>query len=318
MNELFFSCDWGTSAFRLRLIDAASLTSLSESYSDEGVASVYAKWQQDNGKTDRVLFYRAVLQRHIETIAASVSHALGKLPIVVSGMASSTIGIKELPYKHLPFSLSGFDLDYEIINGTEHFTNPLVLVSGARTEHDVMRGEETQLAGCAQQGNNGQQVYVFPGTHSKHVYVQNGYAVAFETYMTGEFFQLLSQNSILAQSVFAGIDIEVQENKAAFEQGVLDSQHHHVLHAAFMVRTNQLFQRFSKKENYWYLSGLLIGSELAVLLQKMNPAITIVADGSIAQSYRSAFKALGMEVGVLGVTVALVTAHAGILKRAIN
>lgn len=214
-----------------------------------------------------------MLQRHINNIETRIDASLADVPIVVSGMASSTIGIQELPYKQLPFLASGNDLHYEIIAGTEQFSNAIILVSGARTERDVMRGEETQLAGCAQQWNNERQVFVFPGTHSKHIYVQNGYAINFETYMTGEVFGLLSQNSILSKSVLAGSDIRDKEDKAAFEQGVLDSRHQHLLHAAFMVRTNDLFQRFSKEQNYWYLSGLLIGAELAVLLQKTSTSL---------------------------------------------
>ena len=30
-----------------------------------------------------------------------------------------------------------------------------------------------------------------------------------------------------------------------------------------MVRTNQLFEKYSGEENYYYLSGLLIGNELS-------------------------------------------------------
>jgi 2-dehydro-3-deoxygalactonokinase len=35
-----------------------------------------------------------------------------------------------------------------------------------------------------------------------------------------------------------------------------------ILRAAFLVRTNQLLAKLSKKENYFYLSGLMIGAEI--------------------------------------------------------
>lgn len=58
MNDSFLSCDWGTSSFRLRLIDAATLQPKVESNSDEGVASVFEKWQQDKGKKAEAIFIR--------------------------------------------------------------------------------------------------------------------------------------------------------------------------------------------------------------------------------------------------------------------
>ncbi len=63
-----------------------------------------------------------------------------------------------------------------------------------------MRGEETQLIGCLKSGKQ-DGFFIFPGTHSKHVEVEDGMVKDFKTYMTGEFFELLSQKSILLNSV---------------------------------------------------------------------------------------------------------------------
>lgn len=315
MNNIFLSCDWGTSAFRLRLIDAATLQSKVESQSDEGVAKVWDNWQQDKNNGNRILFYQAVLHRHIAILQATQNYSLAGVPVVVSGMASSSIGLKELPYKRLPFLLSGSDLYYEVIGSSGQFAHPIILISGARTENDVMRGEETQLAGCVQEGSF-DGVYIFPGTHSKHIHVANGYATHFKTYMTGEFFSLLAQNSILSKSVAAGGAVDDRENRAAFEQGVLDGKAQNLLHASFMVRTNDLLQRFSKEANYWYLSGLLLGTELAALLQTGTTAVTIVAGGPMATSYTLAAKLLHIKAGQVDVTEALIKAHAAIFKRA--
>ncbi len=76
MSALFLSCDWGTSNFRLRLINTVSLASVSESFSGDGVAHVYNEWQQDKAATARIHFYQAVLRRHINKIEAAVGHSL--------------------------------------------------------------------------------------------------------------------------------------------------------------------------------------------------------------------------------------------------
>jgi 2-dehydro-3-deoxygalactonokinase len=317
MSTLFLSCDWGTSSFRLRLIDTATLQAKAESISDEGVANVFEEWQQRGDKSERLHFYQSVLRRHIAKMEAELNCDLNALPIVISGMASSTIGIMELPYKPLPFLATGKDLYYKVINITKQFRHTILLVSGARTERDVMRGEETQLAGCVQEVADQKQVFVFPGTHSKHVTVENGYATSFETYMTGEFFHLLSENSILSKSVLAGGTLERGENGFAFQEGVLDSRHQNLLHDCFMVRTNDLFQRFSKEQNFWYLSGLIIGAELNASLQKAAGSTTIVGQGSIASSYKLASETLGLEtVGTVDVNKALARAHFMILQQA--
>src|SRR5450432_1404958 len=123
-------------------------------------------------------------------------------------MASSTLGMVELPYKELPFLADGSDLRVETIYANGLFHHDVLLISGARTGDDVMRGEETQLVGCALGAGYatqaGEQVFIFPGTHSKHVVVREGRVIAFKTYMTGEFFELLSKKSILAGDVEAG------------------------------------------------------------------------------------------------------------------
>lgn len=311
------SCDWGTSNFRLRLIDTATLGVILSSQSDEGVAKVFEQWQQAGEPTDRILFYQNIIQQHVGALERLAGRSLAGVPIVASGMASSSIGMMALPYQQLPFFVAGADLLHKVIEAGAAFDHRTILLSGARTEKDVMRGEETQLAGCVTEIENGAQVFIFPGTHSKHISVAKGFANHFTTYMTGEFFQLLSTNSILSNSVAQNNALHEGAHTAAFQKGVSDGSSHHLLHQGFMVRTNDLFQRYSKEENYWYLSGLLIGAELNALRQiPPECAITIVGSGTMVTLYRLALEALGMQpAGVVDVTEALIRAHALILDK---
>ena len=72
--------------------------------------------------------------------------SLNGTTVVLSGMASSSIGLVELPYSKLPFRTNGEDLITEQI---QHQNNPLLVISGASTTDDVMRGEENK--GIAEQ-----------------------------------------------------------------------------------------------------------------------------------------------------------------------
>lgn len=66
-----------------------------------------------------------------------------------------------------------------------------------------MRSEEVQLIGAVegQKDSAAETGYIFPGTHFKHIYVQRKQVTDFKTYMTGEYFELLSQKNILRESV---------------------------------------------------------------------------------------------------------------------
>src|SRR5678815_25631 len=107
------------------------------------------------------------------------------IPIVISGMASSSIGIRELDYSSIPFPVSGTSANTEWIQ-TSTLKNPVLLVSGVRTDDDVMRGEETQLTGLLhliQIEKASKHLFILPGTHSKHIVVDQGNVIDLKTYM---------------------------------------------------------------------------------------------------------------------------------------
>ena len=113
-------------------------------------------------------------------------------PILISGMASSSIGWRELPYACLPFPLDGSGARWQEIERVgEH---RVFVFSGLAAESDVLRGEETEVLGLAAGGAlapfREQALLVLPGTHSKHVRIEAGSITGFSTYMTGELFEV--------------------------------------------------------------------------------------------------------------------------------
>jgi 2-dehydro-3-deoxygalactonokinase len=313
-KELFLSCDWGTSSFRLRLIAVPESGVLAEVSDSRGIAAAYALWNEKGGNADdRFLFYQGIIRENIDKLQQQTQVSLSGMPLVISGMASANIGMMDLPYKRLPFSLDGSDLITHALPATNSFLYDTYIISGARSDNDVMRGEEVQLIGSVVDGHK-EHVYVFPGTHSKHVYTQDNQAIAVNTYMTGEMFHLLSTKSILASSISGGVSFQDKNMQQAFAKGVKESVALNPLHAFFLVRTNDLFRTMSKEENYYYLSGLLIGLELAALNDRMD--ITLVSDDKIKDLYLSAFKIAGINnCQHMGVNEALIRGHYRILSR---
>ena len=291
----FLSCDWGTSAFRLRLVERETLKILAETHSSEGNAATAERWKQTGQPpAQRVDFYLAIIQGNVKKLEDTLKTSLDDVPVVISGMASSTVGMMELPYRPLPFATDGTDLATKLLPATAAFRHAALLISGVKSEDDVMRGEEVQLVGCRFEDSDAEQLFLHPGTHAKHVMVQHGQAISLKTYMTGEFFSLLSTGGILAASVEEGGKLDEGDNLRWFETGVRASQQANLLHNAFLVRTNDLFKRASKRENYFYLSGLLIGSECRDLLGHLPAGITLAGEPHLVAHYGAALRVLGI------------------------
>jgi 2-dehydro-3-deoxygalactonokinase len=315
----FLSCDWGTTSFRLRLVEIANARVIAEENSNHGIAKVFEMWKQSGeSASTRFYFYCNVVSRHMETLKNKLSVSLEGFPIVISGMACSTFGMVDLPYADVPFSTDGSDLITELVAADNNFKHHMIFISGAKTESDVMRGEETQLVGCLH--DKGEQLFIFPGTHSKHITVSNGKAVDIKTYMTGEFFELLSAKSILAASVEGDTDITNEKSRTAFEAGLKESLRSNLLHSSFTVRTNYLFHKLTQPENYHYLSGLLIGTEMKEVTANVGD-ITLVSSSHLNSQYETAFNLIvnnSRELRIQNAGQALIVGQLKMLNRVFN
>jgi len=297
MNK-FLSCDWGTSSFRLRLVNTTELFVEAEEKNNKGIFSCYTAWKQreNNDEEARLYFFLNILLKQIRLLELKINQSLSGFPVVISGMASSNIGMMPLPYAAMPFAIDGAGLVCRQFKQNKNFGHDVLLISGIRSDDDVMRGEETQLIGCAGQheDNPEEKLFIFPGTHSKHISVKNNQAVAFNTYMTGEFFALLSEKSILGSTVEKPDGPQTDAGMRSFLKGVSDSAQSNLLHNCFKVRTNNLFSKLTNTENYNYLSGLIIATELRELLYYDPIQIYLCAGSDLQAYYNEALAELGL------------------------
>lgn len=287
----FISCDWGTSSFRLRLIAAGGFSVVAEVKQKDGNAAM-DKAFRENGGRDRVGYYMDYLGEQLRALEEAHGKLLKGLPVLISGMASSTIGMKELPYKPLPFALDGSDLEMESLGETDG-GNEVFLISGVCTPDDVMRGEEVQIVGSEIGESAELQLMIHPGTHAKHVEIRDGQVTGFRTYMTGELFGLLSEKSILAGSVKKPEDHSGADD-AAFREGVRTGHDSNIVHSLFLVRTARLFEKHSPEANFRYLSGLLIGHELRAVPEDFAGTLYLAGDEALVHEYRLALETLGI------------------------
>jgi 2-dehydro-3-deoxygalactonokinase len=314
--KLFFSCDWGTSMFRLRLVDATDARIVSEIKTGYGIAAAFESWKQNGqDQNERISFYQDYLFDQVKKIATSFNGSPDNAPIVISGMASSSIGMQELPYKNIPFRCDGSDLVIHTIPSKKDMPSQII-ISGVRSEVDVIRGEETILAGCDIEAGDTEQLFILPGTHSKHITVKDGWVQNITTYMTGDLFDLLSNKSILSASVKKE-DGEQNNNNGFFAEGVRKGLTSQLMNSIFHVRTNQLFGKASPVQNYHYLSGLLIGHELKELSRNRHTPVTLVCSAALKKAYMIALEILELnrQLQYKDADVALIDGQRKILSR---
>ncbi len=255
--------DWGTSSLRAARLDAAGGV-LEEMSAPLGIlnvpngdfagvfASLFADWMKPSGSV-----------------------------CLISGMAGSRQGWVEAPYVACPAGP-------EQLARHLHWIEPgrIALVPGLSVERgevpDVMRGDEVQIFGAMRLAGLTEGLFVLPGTHSKWATVAGGRVTGFRTFMTGEFYGLLSRHSILSRT----LDADAPLDEATFLRGVARaSEGNGLLHDAFGVRALALFGRLSPVQSASYLSGLLIGDELR---HAATAACDVIAIGAPALTARYA------------------------------
>ncbi|SHF59697.1 2-dehydro-3-deoxygalactonokinase [Arenibacter palladensis] len=282
LPEKFISCDWGTSNFRLRLVETHSLKILSEVRTDMGIKKSYHSYKQQK-KLSQQAFFADYLLAQLEKLGVQEA---GKDFLVASGMLSSSIGMRELDYCKFPISFTGEGLISNLI-AMGHDLN-LLLVSGARTNNDVMRGEEIQAIGLSDYlPKSGKGILLLPGTHSKHIQFNDGRFMDFTTYMTGELFEVIGKHSILSASVEESPWSPLY--KDVFLKGVQKGVDNQQMASLFSIRANSLIHKSSNVENYYFLSGMLIGAELSHLKGR-SETVYLAVTGIQNELYQLALK----------------------------
>ena len=264
MNTEWIAVDWGTSNLRAWVFDQDGQT-FQKLSSDQGMGTL---------ATDE---FEAVLLSLIDPFLSDT-----KTPVICCGMVGAKQGWSEAPYATVPCApptaltavkVSAQDprLDVRTLPGLQQ-PEPA----------DVMRGEETQIAGYLALNPNFDGTLCLPGTHTKWVQISAGEVVSFRTFMTGELFALLSQHSVLRHSVGGSPDQE------AFKSAVQDAlaRPQQLASRLFGIRANGLLHGTDQAASTGALSGQLIGAELAAAKPYwLGQAVTLIGDQSLCDLY---------------------------------
>lgn len=275
LSDPWIAVDWGTTRLRAWLMDGAAQRDLAQS--ELGMAGL-----------KRDAFAPALKALVNDWVSTS-----GAKQVVACGMVGSRQGWVEAPYRSVPsdpsagapvsVADSGIGLEVWVLPGLRQ-DNPA----------DVMRGEETQIAGYLGLNPEFDGVLCLPGTHTKWAQISAGEVVSFRTYMTGELFSALQTHTVLKHSLTApGWDED------AFDSAVTQALAHPQRLAAdlFGLRAENLLNGTSAAATRARLSGLLIGAELAGARPYwLGTEVAIIGADDLARAYARALQLQGQTV----------------------
>jgi len=196
-------------------------------------------------------------------------------PILMSGMIGSRQGWIEANYATCPAGVGELAaLSVSVPDVPAARIVPGVRTAAATGRNDVMRGEEVQILGALKLAGMDEAVACLPGTHSKWAKADRAAITDFSTAMTGEVFDLLCKHSILGKLMAP----RAEDDLETFRRGVKrTAQNGGLLNHLFAVRADGLFGDVAPESLEDYLSGILIGAEIAEMSRLYRATASPVA-----------------------------------------
>lgn len=236
----WIAVDWGTSFFRAYLIENDFVSDKIET--NDGMK--FIKQKNFENKFINLIQKWLVKNKKIEVLA--------------SGMLGARQGWIEAPYEKAPCNLNNLNYVSPLINDNRL---SLKIFSGVSQSNppDVMRGEETQVAGFFNKNKNFRGSVCLPGTHSKWIRVNNNFIEKFKTYMSGELFQVISENTVLLHSLKSE---KIEKNEFLNSANKIFQNPENLTNALFQIRADDLINSRGPVIYKSRLSGYLLGIEL--------------------------------------------------------
>ena len=272
----WIAVDWGTSNLRAWAMDAQGAV-VAEGTSPDGMAGL--KPEEFEG-------------RLLSVVGGWLGD--GITPVLACGMVGARQGWAEAPYAAVPCAPHGAAV--RVATTDPRLAMHILPGLKQRDPPDVMRGEETQIAGFMARHPDFAGALCLPGTHSKWAGIGGGTVAGFHTVMTGELFALLAKSSVLRHSVAEGRD-----EGGGFEAAVAEAlaAPESLPARLFAIRAADLLTGASRADAHARLSGLLIGAELAAMrAQWSGGPVALVGAARLTALYARALAVEGITATV--------------------
>lgn len=283
MKPSWIAVDWGTSNLRFWAMGSNGKI-MATGTSDRGMNSL------TRDEFEPVLL--ELIQPYLENYHV--------IPVICCGMVGARQGWADAGYVATPCAIPNGKTAIHVPSKDNRISVRIVSGIKQMSPADVMRGEETQIAGFLRLNPKFDGVVCLPGTHSKWVHISANEVVSFQTFMTGEIFNLLSTQSVLRHSV----DTD-EFDETSFNDGLSESMSRPQMIAAnlFGLRAAGLVADQSSSVAKSKLSGLLIGAELAGSRPYwLGQNVVIIGADTLAHIYQSALSAQGVDAKMIDVS----------------
>jgi 2-dehydro-3-deoxygalactonokinase len=293
-DPALIALDWGTSSLRAYALGDGGHV-LASRRSEHGIMNLPAV--ASGLAADR-------FEQALQGVCGEWLQAHPGVPLLACGMVGSAQGWKEAAYQPLPSRAADLSNAFTVVyrgSGPSLHIVPGLIQRGELP--NVMRGEETQIAGVLQSLAHGdtphhRMLIGLPGTHSKWALVEDGAVTRFETFMTGEIYAALCQHTLLGRTMVPGAAFD----EAAFTRGLRVARSSEgamgVLSNVFSCRTLGLTGSLPPTAQPDYLSGLLIGHEVSALATALlgdGLRVVLCGEPALCQRYAAALEVLGQD-----------------------
>ncbi len=273
MSDDWIAVDWGTSHLRAWAMTGPEIRA--SAHSEDGM-----------GRLSPEAFEPALLK-----LVEPWLKPEGATPVVACGMVGARQGWVEAPYRPVPCAPAGGGLIRALVHD-ERLDVRIIPGLSQASPADVMRGEETQIAGFVAANPEYDGILCLPGTHTKWAHISAREVVSFRTFMSGELFALIAGQSVLRHSVTTeGFDGD------AFLEAVSESLSRPESFAAraFSLRAEGLLAKLPADTARARLSGWLIGMELAAARPYwLGQPVVLIGAPALSQFYAQALEAQGL------------------------
>lgn len=266
----WIAVDWGTTNMRVWAMGG----------DDEILARVNS--DRGMGTLNQAEFEPALLE-----LIAPWLHETDVTDVVACGMVGARQGWVEAPYGAVPCEPFAGESVISFSPLDQRLRMHIIAGLSQAEPADVMRGEETQIAGLLAGDQGFKGVICLPGTHTKWAWVEGGKITKFSTHMTGELFSLLAENSVLRHTIASKGWDDAEFSKtfnSALENPVEITAH------LFSLRAEALISDLLPEVARARLSALLLGLEFAAMRTNwQGQKIAIIGSDRIAKIYQQAF-----------------------------
>ena len=232
--------DWGTTNFRAYLMENNNV--IDQVSTQEGMKFVDQK-EFENTLVKNITPWKKKFDINI---------------VIASGMVGAKQGWIEVPYIKSPCNIR--NLNFKTKNILDDINVHILSGVSQSNPSDVMRGEETQIAGFLLNNIDFNGSICLPGTHSKWVNLKSYNIYEFTTYLTGELYEIVKKYSILKHSLnTTRLEDEIVKSAA----NLIIENPSFISNKLFEIRAENLLKNSNQTSNNSKLVGYLLGIELS-------------------------------------------------------